>query len=201
MVRFDGKTDNDIRLWHTYVFLAREPVKSLFAAQPHGKKPAIADDPTNRVKESIAKALQTILFSSFTLEYRMRRVLDELGVILRPNTTLTPLLKNFWIRLAAVDRLDKKGKCLPPPDWRNCESDLKRLVQLRNDIVHADYKDTLRAFSNHGSPESLACQLYNSVVEAIKLINVGTGYDLRSRQHIDTYFDELKVPRYVKGHN
>lgn len=193
MVRFDGNTNQDVKLWHTYVFLARESAKTLSTCKATAIQEAIADDPENRIAESTEKALQTILFSSFTLEYRMRRVFHALGVTLRPNTTLTPLLKNFWSRLATIDRIDHNGKCQPPPDWSNCESDLNRLVKLRNKIVHVDYQDTLRAFANCSSPEVLARQLYNSVIEAIKLINVGTGYDVRSRKDIDAYFDKLKV--------
>jgi len=194
MIRFDGNTDDDIKLWHTYVFWARHSAKSLTGIQPRVKQAAMVDDSNNRTSESVANALQTILFSSFVLDYRMRRVLQAMGIDLRPRTTLGPLLNCFWPRLAVIDRLDKNGKCLPPPEWGSCEPDLQHLVRLRNDIVHADYKATLHAFSSASTPDSVACQLYNSVVEAVKLINIGTGYDVRSRTDIDAYFEPLKVP-------
>jgi hypothetical protein len=194
MVDFEGNTLEDKKLWNTYVFWAHEPARSLAGSPPQGKQSALADDPKNRVSESLAKALQTILFSSFVLDYRMRRVFEAVGIHLRPRTTLGPLLSCFWPRLAVIDRLDKNGKCLPPPEWSSCEPDLQHLVQLRNDIAHADYKATLQAFSGGPTPDCVACQLYNSVVEAVKLINIGTGYDVRSRGDIDVYFEPLNVP-------
>ena len=147
MVGFDGNTSEDKKLWHTYVFWAYAPARSLAGPPPQGKQPPHAADPNNRLRESLARALQTILFSSFVLDYRMRRVFEAFGLHLRPKTTLGPLLNCFWPRLAVVDRLDKNGKCLPPPEWSICEPDLQHLVRLRNDIAHANYKKTLQAFS------------------------------------------------------
>jgi len=193
MARFDGALDDDRKLWHTYVFWARLSAKSLTKTKTLPAQAAIADDPGNRIDETLANALQTILFASFTIEYRMKRVFEEMGVVLRKGTTLDPLLKCFWKRLAAIERLDKQGKCQPPPDWKSCEPYLKRLVKLRNAIAHADYKSVLGFFTDKSSAESLALQLYNSVVDAVKLINIGTGKDVRSRKEIDTYFEPLKV--------
>jgi len=198
MAHFDGASDDDRKLWQTYVFWARQSAKSLPGTQTSGGQTAIADDPANRVDEPLANALQTILFASFTIEYRMKRVLEEMGVVLRKGTTLDPLLRFFWKRLAAVQRIDKQGKCQPPPDWKICEPDLQKLVELRNAIAHADYRRVYRLFTGASSPASLALRLYNSVVEAVKLINIGTGKDNRPRQDIDAYFEPLKVVQFSR---
>ncbi len=191
MPTFDGDTLPDQKLWHTYLYWARER-----ASTPASGVPApgvIVDDADNRVDATISKALQAILFTSFALEYRLKRVLISINVSFRQKETLGPFLDNFWGRLASVARLDGQGSCLPPSDWSTIEPHLKRLVKLRNDIAHANYTDTLQFLSQTSSPTEEARDLYNAAVQAILLVNEGTGYDTRSRKELDEYFEPLKV--------
>ena len=136
MVRFDGNTPDDIKLWHTYLYWARQRVKS-DSSLDLISKPAIVDNPDNRVEESISSTLQAIVFSAFALEYRLKRVLISMGVSFPPKETLMPLLQKFWNRLSRIDRLDGKGKCTPPNDWNDCMRVLESLVKIRNNIAHA----------------------------------------------------------------
>ena len=193
MIRFDGNTPDDIRLWHTYIYWARERA-GFGLIKDKATIPAIADDPNNRVEDSLSLALQTIIFSSFALEYRLKRVLISMGVKPKSKETLTPLLNKFWKRLYDIDRLDKRGKCSAPTEWNNCFKDLEELVNLRNEIAHANYSEILSSFSGPESPLKMAHRYYNSVVDAIRLINIGTGYEIRPDEEVEEYFRPLRIP-------
>jgi hypothetical protein len=140
------------------------------------------------------EALSTVLLSSFMLEYRLRRVLEAMGVQLRQRTTLGPLLDLFWNRLARVPRLDGNGNCAQPSEWRRCERTLRDLVGLRNALAHADYKKTLAHFGKTRRPGRTALKYDNAVVDAVRLINQGTGSDpQRNAGQRRAYFEPLKV--------
>ena len=42
-------------------------------------------------------------------------------------------------------------------------------------------------------PSESARHFYNAVVEAIKLVNIGTGYETDPRDEVDRYCEPLKV--------
>ncbi len=191
MPTFDGDTPADRKLWHSYVYWARERASMSASAVP--ARGAIVDDAGNRVDATISKALHAILFTSFALEYRLKRVLISMNVPFCQKETFGPFLNKFWGRLASVTRLDGQGSCLPPSDWLTIEPDLKRLVKLRNHIAHANYTDTLQFLSQTSSPTEQVRDLYNAAIQAIRLVNEGTGYDTRSRKELDEYFEPLKV--------
>lgn len=188
MIRFDGNTQEDIKLWHTYLFWARSRVCNTEVADSK----VIADDPASRVDVSIGEALQAILFCSFTLEYRMKRVLLSMGFNLPKKETLGPLYANFWPRLEKLDRLDKAGKCKKPVEWKGCADTLDTLVSVRNAIAHADYNEALRMLSATRDPADMARKYYNALINAIMLINISTGYDTRPFHEIEEYFKPLK---------
>lgn len=191
-VRFDG-TGKDINLWHTYVHWAKSHAESCHGAVSSGTC-AIAYDPANRVADDLAAALRTVLFASFMLESRLRRVFDAMGVQLPRNTTLKPLLSSFWLRLGHVQRLDRKGQCTAPPGWRRLERTLTYLVKLCNGLAHANYTETLAAFGKKRRPATAALKCYNAVIDAVRLINQGTGYDAdRTPTEHRRYFEPLKV--------
>ena len=142
MQKFDGDSPDDRKLWHTYLFLARKHAISS-GGKPTSTQPPIIEHVDNRVAEPLAEALQTVLFSSFALEYRLKRAFLVLGVPLKPNETLNPLFDRFWHALKNVDRLDGKGKCAPPLEWQVCQPKLKQLISLRNQMAHANYGEVL----------------------------------------------------------
>lgn len=106
---------------------------------------------------------------------------------------MRPFLKQFWGRLRAVPRLDGCGNCSAPAGWQGLEPHLERLVELRNNIAHANYTETLNSLALGANPEQQARDFYNHVVDAIRLVNEGTGYDTRSKVELDEYFRPLKV--------
>ena len=191
MATFDGDSQDDRKLWHTYLYWARERAMTSSSAVP--VQGVIVDDPVNRVESSISRSLQAILLSSFALEYRLKRVLICMNVRFRKKETLGPFLEKFWSRLRTVVRLDGRGNCSPPASWERLEPHLKRLVDLRNDIAHANYTETLNFLSANVDPQQQARDFYNYVVDAIRLVNEGTGYETRSKEELDEYFGPLKV--------
>ncbi len=191
MGTFDGDSQDDRKLWHTYLYWARERAMTSASAIPVAG--VIVDDPGNRVDSSIGRSLQAILFSSFALEYRLKRVLICMDVSFPKKETMGPFLERFWSRLRAVARLDGRGKCSAPAGWQRLEPHLKRLVDLRNNIAHANYTETLNFLSVGDNPQQQARNFYNYVVDAIRLVNEGTGYDTRSNEELDEHFRPLKV--------
>jgi hypothetical protein len=190
----DGDTPADKALWYTYLYWARDAAYRALKQAPALDPDVITDDPNRRVDGETAAALQSIIFAAFTLEYRLKRVLRVLQVSYPPKETLGPFLKQFWPRLGSATRFDGGGTCAAPQEWAALERDLNRLVAVRNDLAHANYHDALQFLSeSNPSPAAEAARLFNSVVEAIKLINIATGYDTRGRAEIDTYFRPLKV--------
>ncbi len=191
-ISFAGDTLEDRKLWGTYVYWALE--KARFG-QIKGKTttPAGVDDPINRVEDSLSFALQTIVFSAFVLEYRLKRVSIYMHVEIESKETLGSLLCKFWPRLSGKNRLDKKGKCSPPSEWDNYFEDLKQLVKRRNDIAHANYSKTLSLFSGVENPLEMARKYFRSVVHAIRIINIGTGYETRSDEKAKKDFEPLMV--------
>ena len=96
MRTFDGDSESDKKLWNTYVYLARKNALYPKEVNPSGSK-VIADKPANRVNESRSTVIQTILFSCFMLEYRLKRVLKVFNVTSLQHKTLSPLFDRFWI--------------------------------------------------------------------------------------------------------
>jgi hypothetical protein len=188
MIRFDGNTPEDIELWHTYLFWARSRVCNTEVADSK----VIADDPANRVDFSTGDALQAILFCSFTLEYRMKRVLLSMGCKLPKKETLGPLYANFWPRLEKLDRLDKAGKCKKPVEWKKCADTLDTLVSVRSAIAHANYEETIGMLSATRDPTEMARKYYNALIDAIMLINISTGYNTGPFHEVKEYFKHLK---------
>ena len=192
---YDGDDPGNVRLWHTYVYWAKQQALQSIRARggPVKGQPAIADDPANRIDETLSEAIRTIVFASFMLEYRLRRVLAELDVTIQPKTTLGPLLNSFWSRLKETRRIEGEGCCCPPEEWKKCFPVLQRLVRLRNAIAHANYNETLQIFHATDDSVAFALQHYNAVIDAIRLINVGTGNDTRPHDVLVNYFQPLKV--------
>ena len=188
MIRFDGNSPEEIKLWNTYLFWARSRVCNTEVADSK----IIADDPAKRLDASIGEALQAILFCAFTLEYRMKRVLLSMGFKLPEKETLGTLYEKFWPRLETMDRLDRAGKCKKPVEWKECADTLKKLVSVRNDIAHANYEETIQMLSATMDPADMARRYYNSLIDAIMLINISTGYETRPFHEIEEYFKPLK---------
>jgi len=135
---YDGKQSDDVKLWHTYMHQAKAAATALPGVAA-SLIPAICDDEAQRLRPEFAKALDATMHAAFALEYRIKRVLEERGLRIRDRSTgLSKLVKIVWLRLAAVERSDGKGKCAEPAEWKALVPTLQRLAKVRNDIAHAN---------------------------------------------------------------
>jgi hypothetical protein len=193
MVTFDGVEEEDKRLWYTYMYWARQEALSL-GFETSTEPQALVDDPNRRLPEGQSISLRTMLFSCFALEYRLKRILKALKVPFdEESETFGPFCKKFWRRLESAERLDKKGKCTKPPEWAEVEEKLRDLIDIRNKIAHANYEKTLQYFSGKKISKERARELFNAVVDAIRILNQCTGYDVRPTDEVKEYFRQLKI--------
>jgi len=178
MHRFDGDTDEEAKLWHSYMRIARDHIVESGAIPTTEIRPVIDDD-SNVWSETAREAIQTILFSSFILEARLKRVLTEMGRPPRKFDGLNNILSNFWPALSQVKRINADGFCSPPAEWAQVEGKLNELRRLRNLMAHGNLAGVLLHLRSE-SAHVLARDLYNGVMSAIVLVNLGTGYETRS---------------------
>ena len=192
MIRYDGETDEDQKLWNTYLYWARQEAR-FPCTDPPTEPRAFIDDHEKRIGDDTAATLRTIVFSCFALEYRLKRTLKALNVQFPKKEPSGDFFRQFWNRLSKKERLDGKGKCGPPSEWSLIEPGLKSLIGLRNDIAHANYSETVRFISGCLDPVATAREFYNAVVDAIRLVNQGTGYDVKGPEELKEYFRPLRV--------
>jgi hypothetical protein len=193
VVRYDGQNASDSRLWHAYLHWARKEARFPAPDIPADLQ-AMVDDPASRISDETAAALRAVVFSCFALEYRLKRVLKTFNIPFGEREPFgKTFLPRFWKRLSQSQRWDGAGNCAPPPEWVDVEPHLRRLINIRNDIAHANYEETLQFISAGAKPVDKARELYNAVVDAIRLVNQGTGYDARAPKELQEYFRPLKV--------
>lgn len=192
MIRYDGETDEDQKLWQTYLYWARQEARYP-CTDPPIESMAIVDDSEKRIGDDIAAALRTIVFSCFALEYRLKRTLKALNVQFPQKEPFSLFFGQFWNRLSKKERLDGNGKCGPPSEWSLIEPDLKSLIGRRNEIAHANYSETVQFISAGLDPVATARKFYNAVIDAIRLVNQGTGYDVKGPEELKEYFRPLRV--------
>ncbi len=190
MIGIDGAAE-DKKLWQTYVYWARRDIKDGPDVELAAEA-AIADKPSERVSDSLAKAIQSILFSALMLEYRLKRVLTYMGVRLSGEEGLGGCLDLIWEKLPKMDRKDGKGKCRRPKEWQNCEPRLRALNKFRNKVAHANYKELLHLFQGK-DPVEIARLYYNAVVDAMIMLNLCVGYETRSLDEVERYFRPLRI--------
>ena len=190
---FEGVTDNDKKLWHSYFYWARQNAIRLTITK-YPTSDAIIDDDERRIDPNISTSIQTIIFSAFTLEYRLRRVRIALNAPFRKRDTLRNLLESFWDRLTDCRKVNGEGNCEKPEGWEDCSTKLMELVNFRNKIAHANYEGVLRLLAGI-DPEERALEFYNAVVDAIKLINIGTGHDKGTEGERELYYSPLYLER------
>ena len=186
----DGESEEHRKLWYSYLYWAREQAISS-GAIAIGE--AIIDDQSIRLPQDLSNSIKIIIFSAFALEYRMKRVLISFGAKLGEKETLGKIYGQFWPRLKDKNRADNTGLCRKPPSWKSIRGSLDKLVELRKIIAHAKYSELANYLRNRDDHLQTAYHYYNTVVDAIRLINQGIGHDTRSEDMLVKYFEPLKV--------
>jgi hypothetical protein len=190
MVGIAGITDEDRKLWNTYLFWARGAVDP---GTPSNRALDIAKQ-RRRVRATDARALQAILFTVFALEYRLKRIYEVLGLKPRKRDTLGTLINNFRHRVESARRLDRSGLVRLPPEWSRVHQRLSKLNDLRNAIAHGNYAKVIAEVSSRPrAMPRLARTSYNVLVDVIRITNNAIGYDLRTKREIVKYYRRLKV--------
>lgn len=79
-------------------------------------------------------------------------------------------------------------------EWRTVRTRLKRLLELRNQIVHGKREPVaalLRATAPSLSEE--AASGYDALIDAIRVISVAIGYEYRTGNELEDYYRALQV--------
>jgi hypothetical protein len=189
MHRFDGKTDDERKVWHSYMRIARDRVIASGAVPSATRRPEICNQKLVWDKKA-REAVQTIVFAAFILEARLKRVLNEMGRPPRKLDGLNNVLTNFWRALSTVKKIGREDACAPPPEWSQIEAQLNELRQLRNLMAHGNLSEVARRLRSQDAQKK-ARELYNAVMKAILLVNLGTGYETKSPKDAWQYFAPL----------
>jgi hypothetical protein len=185
-----GVSPDDQRLWNTYVYWARSELA------PGSSNKLDIGKVHNRITSTRAKAFRAIVFAAFVLEYRVKRIYEELGVTFHHKDTLGTLLKDFQKRVEAKARVDNGRPIQLPREWSGIYGRLTMLKQLRNEIAHAKYAQLRTRVGL--SPRTLlrrAFSCYNSVIDAIRVTNIAIGYHTRASSVMRPYYRQLRLPR------
>jgi len=186
---YSGDSPDDEKLWFAYFAAASQAV---VAEQPLWKPTGFDEltDPKANPDMKLVAAMQCIVGSAFAIEYRMKRVLEILGVSGKEGKGLNELLDCFWCWLSRIGKWDGTGLCAQPDGWSSLEKSLDSLRKVRNDIVHSKRKQVLAALGS--DPLTIACDFYNAAIDAIRLVNWGTGYT-NEQSASQQYWDGLKL--------
>lgn len=180
-----GATDEDRRLWNSYVYWAREslgPVPDTF----------IVADPDARLSAADASALRAILFTAFALEYRLRSVYEALSLSVRQRDGLGTLLGNLQRRTEGRVGLNRRRIAFSA-EWAAVKLRLDNLVSLRNRVAHGK-RGPVAELLRDAEP-SLSAQAvdgYNALIDAIRVINLAIGYESRRGKALDNYYSPLQ---------
>jgi hypothetical protein len=135
-----------------------------------------------------------VVFVAFAVEYRLKRIYQELGLSYRKRDTLGTLLQNFKRRVETAKRTDGKGQVQLPPEWTSLEDRLRHLVELRNAVAHPDYQ-RLNNLWPQTTRRSLATarKCFNTLVDMIRVTNAAIGYDATTRREARRSYRRLKI--------
>jgi hypothetical protein len=180
-----GETDEDRKLWNTYMYWAHSSCSAPAGLDIYKKD--------RRLTQETAAALQTIVFSAFMLEYRLKRIADVRCFRFRKRDTLSKLIDNFQRHIELTNRIDNDEPVRLPDEWKRVKTQLDRLSKFRNDIAHANYAKVMDRLSDGESLPKLAAELFDAVIDAIRITNRAIGYDPSSDAASDRYYDALKA--------
>lgn len=189
-INIAGQSERDQLLWNTYLYWARGTL------DPTTRKNRSLDisKARRRIPASTATSLQIILFVSFALEYRLKRIYEVLGLSSRKRDGLGTLIDNFRRRVEVTPRLDGAGLIQLPPEWTRVQRRLEELNRLRNALVHGNYAKVLEAIAVEPRKiRQVARGSFNVLVDVIRITNQAIGYDTGKHRKTRAYYQRLKV--------
>jgi hypothetical protein len=190
MINLAGRTIEQQRLWNTYVFWAR----IVLDRSTTKKRDLNIAKGSNRLPTARSAHLQAIVFAAFALEYRIKRIFEELGLAHSKRDMLGVLLDNFRRRVETADRVDGRGRVQLPREWNSVEVRLKRLNSVRNAIAHANHEQLQNILPTETRrSRALARDCFNSLVDMIRITNEAIGYDSTSRRDAQRHYRRLKI--------
>jgi hypothetical protein len=187
MANLAGETDRDAKIWNQYVFWARPALDT----KTESASGLDISDPRRRLTVKQEAALRAIVFTSFALEYRIKRILEALGLSFRKRDSLGSLLENFRTRIETAMRMDDGKKIRLPSTWPSLEKRLKKINELRNRIAHAKYAEVNHILTER--PGRVASRSFNALVDFIQVTNEAIGYDTDRPAVRRKRYRELKV--------
>jgi hypothetical protein len=191
----DQLTDDEKKIWHTYLCQARKLTR-LCVSKPQSQietKPPSTDDSLECCQRSLPssfyESINSLIFSVFTAEFRINLAARHVGIY---DKTLTDFVDEHGVRRPfrkGNQRFEELSHYLK---WRNLPSvcgrqetrdyldsieGLKPWITRRNDIVHAKYSKL--GASDVTPQDALRC--YEAVVDSIFELNVLLGLIDRER--------------------
>lgn len=186
--RYSGDDVIGEKFWFSYFQCACEPLLRDGRNWRHPQYDSSNEKELGADSDLMA-ALQSIAFSVFALEFRMKRALLVMGAG-KQKAPLEDMIDNFWLWVTGLPRRREPGVCAEPAEWAGVKRLLHDARVLRNKIGHADGNalrrllgtDTLRDAVKH----------HAAVLDAIRLVNWGTGYTNDKSKSRD-YWERLKL--------
>jgi len=192
-VSLGGTSVREQQLWNTYMFWARQ------ACDPHTMSNSALEitKPRRRVQRSADRFLQSVIFTAFAVEYRLKSVYEVLGISHRNRDTLGVLVRNFQHRVEMAQRLDGTGRVRLPAEWKRIQKKLLKLNEARNQIAHANYQQILGTIPSNGrTARRVAAGYFNAFVDLIRVTHRAIGNiapSISSPSKARSHYASLKV--------
>ncbi len=186
MAEISGESENDKRLWFTYLYWPREILKNY-----RSYARAEVDKKSRRFDKKYSDSLQSILFSCMVVEYRIKRTFEYKGIKYRKRDTFGTLIDIIWTKLENVTTDKSIRKCTKPKGWNAFQKDLSHWVEVRNALVHGNYTKIQTLIPKEKAiTEAKKC--YNNMVELTKILNGALEYYEGNKREFIKYMNCLK---------
>jgi hypothetical protein len=186
MTEISGESENDKKLWFTYLSWPREILKNY---RPHGR--AEVDEKSRRFDKKYSDSLQSILFSCMVMEYRIKRTFEYKGIEYRKRDSFGTLIDILWTKLENVNTEKSKKKCKMPKRWPTFHKRLEHWVEVRNALVHGNYTK-IQGLVPKEKAITEAKKCYNNMVELIKILNGTLEYYQTNKRDFIKHMNRLK---------
>lgn len=186
MTEISGESENDKKLWFTYLSWPREILKNYWA-HDHAE----VDKKSRGFDRKYSDSLQSILFSCMVMEYRIKRTFEYKGIKYRKRDTFGTLIEILWTKLEKVTTEKSKKKCKKPKGWDVFRKRLDHWAEVRNALVHGNYTK-IQGLIPKGRAIAEAKKCYNNMVKLIKILNGALEYYEGNKKEFIKYINCLK---------